>query len=140
MNMLRKSLVAAVLTLFGGSAMAYEGETFTSDRMIQDSSNRVWTVLYPKGDQKCEHFNSASTVPDKAKILGQMIVAEAFIPKRASYVYWLVDNDGTHEVFVTAYIIRNCVVTEGRSNYEQFNDVDRNNRASEYYTHTLQTY
>lgn len=98
---------------------------------------RFYRVLQPHEDQKCARFDASAMIPKRAKILNQIILGEALIPNKVGYVYWLSNKDGSHEVFFTYYLIRNCVVTENRTDFRQFDGEKRFESAKEYYSQTV---
>jgi hypothetical protein len=116
---------------------AAAGETFIKVEYLI-SRGHTYVILNPDAEQKCARFDTSwfdtsSMTHDK----DTTIIGEAFIPNKPGYVYWLSKADGAHEVFFTSYLIRNCVVTENSTHFQQFDGEKTFERAREYYIHTL---
>ncbi|MBV9243806.1 MAG: hypothetical protein JO366_03235 [Methylobacteriaceae bacterium] len=118
--------------------MAQAQETAFVD-FLQGADGRLLFIIKPTNDPiTCPEIDTDAITASLATKLGQTILADSLIEKpSASYVYWISNKNGPHQVFVAQFFLRSCAIKEERSEEKSFESALKFKQAWQYYNELL---
>jgi hypothetical protein len=101
--------------------------------------SRVIFVFRPTAHSiNCPSIDMTAITPDKTQRMEQTIFAEALVyGNTVGYVFWIVNSNGPHEVYLATYTLRDCSLDEAQIQKRTFVEGTRFNEARVYYRSLL---
>ncbi|HVI32669.1 hypothetical protein [Phenylobacterium sp.] len=90
--------------------------------------------------QQCENIDTRNISPRTVSANGMRLVSDALVlsPQGTfNYYLWIIEGSGVHTVFRAGYILKNCTLTETRSQQTYYSGDNRYREAAAAYNALL---
>ncbi|WP_041373534.1 hypothetical protein [Phenylobacterium zucineum] len=117
-------------------------ELYTIEYLVGPDGRLLHVLKGIDDKQQCENIDTGSISTRNIGANGARLVSDALVvsPQGTfNYYLWIVEKSGIHTVFRAGYIVRNCSLTETRSQQSYYSGDNRYRQAASAYNALLRT-